>query len=496
MNAFSLLLLSLIGFSGILPAQAEEEPPAPIVSRNPNNGRDATITFPEALVEQSETYATPAPRANIRGKRTTAPQPELQWIAQDTLAVQFNGSFPAAEPWTVSLPEGTAYLSGKPVQTLEWTVHAPPVRLDAERFSYDDASCRILVFGGNITDTPEKEWPREGLALSPDAPLQYTYRNSDGKKIKGIPQPVCKGGDWPEQHRERLSRMPGYNDLPPGAVLPGVVCVQPEHPLDLGTEWAFTCRHRPGHRRTYADFHPQSSMSIWPSSLSFDSLSLEYNQPDTDGRLIHAYPVLKLCMNANFRKEDIPGIFNNSLRIFVDGQEAQQTDKTNAKTLIYKGKRIAFELLPSSKDTITPDIVYLDRDNYHATRQTDSISRTTNTIDIRIHSDDELPVEIRLSAGLKALYGRTLSADQTMTCRCVPPSPHVLLRPNQAHIFAAGFPHEIGVASHGMQEVTLRTGRLKPGDAIQAMLLYRQYQDISENDQFQYEINRLARLLI
>lgn len=501
MNAFSLLLQPLHILSGVTesPVSGEKEP-VPVVCADTDqwskNRTEATIVFPEAIVEQSDTYTSPAPRAAIRGKRTTAPQPKLQWTAQDTLAVRFNGSFPAAEPWTVSLPEGTAYLSGKPVQPLEWTVHAPPVRLDAEWFTDDDASCRILVFGGHITDTPEKEWPREALSLSPDAPLQYTYRSKDGKKIKGTPRPVCKGGDWPERHRERLSHMPGYNDLPPGAVLPGVVCVQPEHPLDLGTEWEFTCRHRPGHRRTYANFIPNSDMTIWPSHLDCTSLALTYNQQDTGGSLIPAYPVLKLRMNADFRKEDIPGIFNNSLRIFVAGQEAQQADKANTKTLVYNGKRIDFELLPSGADLITPEIVYLDGNNYNDITQTDRISRTTDTISIRIHSADELPVEIRLQAGLKALYGRTLPTDQAMTLRCVPASPHVILRPKQAHIFASGFPHEISVASHGMQEITLRAGRIEPGDAIRTMLLYRQYQDISENNGQWYETCRLARLLI
>lgn len=501
MNAFSLLLLPLHLLSGATtsPSSGEKEP-VPTVCADTGqwnrNGREAIITFPEALIERSEIYATPAPRATIRGKRTTAPQPELQWTDQDTLTVQFDGSFPAAEPWTVSLPEGTAYLSGKPVQPLEWTVHTPPVRLDAARFTNDDASCRILVFGGHITDTPEKEWPREALSLSPDAPLQYTYRSKDGKKIKGIARPVCKGGEWPERHRERLSHMPGYNELPPGAVLPGVVCVQPEQPLDLDQEWEFTCRHLPGHRRIYADFHPSSSMGIYPCHLSADSLSLTYNQEDTGGSLIPAYPVMELRMNADFRKEDIPGIFNNSLRIFVDGQEAQQADKPNTKTLVYNGKRIDFELLPSGEDLITPEIVYLDGNNYHDITQTDRISRTTDTIAIRIHSADELPVEIRLQAGLKALYGRTLPTGQAMTLRCVPASPHVILRPKQAHIFASGFPHEISVASHGMQEITLRAGRIEPGDAIRAMLLYLQYQDIPENNGQWYETCRLARLLI
>lgn len=74
--------------------------------------------------------------------------------------------------------------------------------------------------------------------------------------------------------------------------------------------------------------------------------------------------------------------------------------------------------------------------------------------------------------------------------------PHVILRPKQAHIFASGFPHEISVASHGMQEITLRAGRIEPGDAIRAMLLYLQYQDISENNGQWYETCRLARLLI
>lgn len=498
-NTFSLLLLPLyiLSAANTAPVSGEKEP-VPVVCADTDqwnrDRREATITFSEALVERSEIYATPAPRATIRGKRTTSPQPELQWTDQDTLTVQFNGSFPAAEPWTVSLPEGTAYLSGKPVQPLEWTVHAPPVRLDAERFTSDDASCRIFIFGGQSTGTPEKEWPREGLTLSPDSPLKYTYRSKDNKKIKGIARPVYKDGDWPERHRKRLSHMPGYNDLPPGAVLPGVVCVQPEQPLDLDQEWEFTCRPLPGHRRIYANLALCSR--IWPRHLSFDSLSLTYNQEDTGGSLIPAYPVLKLSMNADFRKEDIPGIFNNSLRIFIDGQEAKQADKTNTKTLVYKGKRIDFELIPSGTDIITPEIVYCENDYYKATTQTAIISHTTDTIAIRIHSSDEFPVEIRLEAGVKAVYGRTLPTDQTMASRCVPSSPHVSLRPTQAHIFASGFPHEIGVASHGMQEITLRTMRLKPDDAIRAMLLYRQHQDISENNGQQYAIYRLARLLI
>lgn len=236
----------------LMPEQAEAD------GVQPYNGDALLLRFDEPVVPQSacrmsDTASAADKKADIFTLSGDADHlPVAEWRDQNRLKITFpKGSSCATEYRLSFLPGCDKYLSGKPMQQSSFTFHRPATHLGARKVPGMQAGT-FIVFPRDSDGHESHECLNFGTGTG--SGVAYTYRRVKQQNLKGldikvytesVPAEVVpaqlKHG-LPSAAVARLAEQHAdWAALTPDSPLPGVVLVQPQHPLPENTRWELFC---------------------------------------------------------------------------------------------------------------------------------------------------------------------------------------------------------------------------------------------------------------
>lgn len=319
------------------------------------SGDDLLIRFAEPVVPQSACRMPDS--ASATDKKTDiftlsgdpAHPPVARWLDQNRLQITFpKGSSCATEYRLSFLPGRDKYLGEKPMPQSSFSFHRPPTHLVGRGVPGMQAGT-FIVFPRDSCGRDSNESLDFGTASG----VTYTYRrvkqeqNTKDRVITvytgSVPAeiaparlkhglPAVAAGRLAEQNAD-------WAALTPDSPLPGVVLVQPQHPLPEGTQWELFCEAPAGKGFI------SGRISSFVAHQGLDShVTASYGTAETAAPT----PRLSVAFSAPLTGEEARRVFRESV-FSVGGIQAATNAGGTCKRLKTGGKEYRFflrEMLP------------------------------------------------------------------------------------------------------------------------------------------------------